>query len=70
MNLRLLFLCVCILVLSSCSSRYYMKRGNVIYETGRFYKASSKYEKSYDKAKNKDSQVSAAIRAGDRKSVV
>lgn len=64
MNLRLLFLCVCILVLSSCSSRYYMKRGNVIYETGRFYKASSKYEKSYDKAKNKDSQVSAAIRAG------
>lgn len=50
--------------LTGCSSRYYMKRGNVIYETGRFYKAASKYEKSYNKAKPKEYQANAAIRAG------
>lgn len=63
MNLRL---CLCILavVLSSCSSRYYMKRGNVIYQTGRYYKASSKYEKAYNKAKPKEFQANAAMHAG------
>lgn len=65
MNLRLrLCFCVLILVMSSCSSRYYMKRGNVIYETGRYYKAASKYEKSYNKAKPKEYQANAAMRTG------
>lgn len=64
MNLRL---CFCILIavfLSSCSARYYMKRGNRIYATGRYYKASSKYEKSYNKAKPKEYQASAAMHTG------
>lgn len=64
MNLRL---CFCVLVavfLSSCSARYYMKRGNQIYATGRYYKASSKYEKSYNKAKPKEYQANAAMHAG------
>lgn len=63
MNLRLC-LCILILFVSSCSSHYYMKRGNMIYETGRYYKASSKYEKSYNKAKSKEFQANAAMHAG------
>ena len=33
-------------------------------ETGRFYKAGSKYEKAYHKTKSKDFQALAAIKAG------
>lgn len=64
MNIRLCFCLLMVFLGSSCSSRYYMKRGNVIYETGRFYKAAGKYEKAYNKAKPKDFQANAAIKAG------
>lgn len=60
----LVLLCGVMLLLSACSSRYYMKRGNIIYETGRFHKAASKYDKSYNKAKPKPLQANAALRAG------
>ncbi|MEG2556794.1 MAG: OmpA family protein, partial [Odoribacter sp.] len=60
----IIILCGVALLATACSSRYYMKRGNVIYETGRFYKAASKYEKSYHKAKPKEYQANAAILAG------
>lgn len=60
----LFFSVVCVFLVSACSSRYYMKRGNVIYETGRYYKAASKYEKSYMKAKPKAYQAIGALRAG------
>ena len=55
-----------VLCLAACSSRYYMKRGNIIYETGRYDKAASKYEKSYYKAGTKDKafQAEAAQHAG------
>ena len=36
-------------------------------ETGRFYKAGSKYEKAYHKTKSKDFQALAAIKAGKSK---
>lgn len=39
-----------VLVCASCSSRYYIRRGNVIYETGRYYKAETKYDKAFNKA--------------------
>lgn len=45
----------------SCSARYYMKRGNAIRETGRFYKAGTKYEKAYNKSKKPDAQAVAAM---------
>lgn len=64
MNLRLCFYVLVAVFLSSCSARYYMKRGNQIYATGRYYKASSKYEKSYNKAKPKEYQANAAMHAG------
>lgn len=60
----LFFLCGVIALLTACSSGYYMRRGNVIYETGRFYKASAKYEKAYDKAKPKTARANAALCAG------
>lgn len=63
MNLRLCFCILVVVLLSSCSARYYMKRGNQIYATGRYYKASSKYEKSYNKAKPKEYQANAAMHA-------
>ncbi len=59
----LIFLCGVILLVSACSSRYYMTRGNVIYGTGRYDKAASKYEKSYNKAKKKPARVNAALKA-------
>lgn len=62
--MRFLILCGVIGLLSACSSRYYMKRGNIIYESGRYYKAVPKFEKAYQKAKPKALQASAAIRAG------
>lgn len=58
------FLWGMMLLVTACSSRYYMRRGNIIYETGRFYKASTKFEKAYDKAKSKANQATAAVRAG------
>lgn len=64
MSLRLCFYILIAVFLSSCSARYYMKRGNQIYATGRYYKASSKYEKSYNKAKPKEYQANAAMHAG------
>lgn len=62
----LFFLCGCVvLVSSSCSARYYMKRGNVLHETGRYYKAASKYEKAYNRTKSKEFQGVMAMRAGE-----
>ena len=52
---------MCAWVGVSCSARYYMKRGNVIRETGRFYKAGTKYEKAYDKSKRPEVQAVAAM---------
>lgn len=62
--MRFCFCLVLVLLLASCSSKYYMKRGTVLYESGRFYKASSKYEKAFDKSKVKEFQTNAAMRAG------
>lgn len=56
--------CVVALIFSACSSGYYMKRGNMIYESGRFYKAASRYEKAYHKAKPRKLQAEAAMHAG------
>lgn len=53
-----------ILFMVGCSSRYYMRRGDVIYETGRFFKASSKYDKAYNKTRSKTIQANAALKAG------
>lgn len=65
MNLRFwVCLSLATMALASCSSEYYMRRGNLIYDTGRFYKASGKYEKAYGKAKSKELQAKAAMRAG------
>lgn len=58
------FLGIVLLVCVSCSSRYYIRRGNLIYETGRFYKAGTKYEKAFNKAKKKEIRANAAMLAG------
>lgn len=55
---------VVLLFFTSCSSRYYMKRGRIIYETGRYYKAGTKYEKAYNKAKRPEVQVLSAMYTG------
>lgn len=60
-----ILLCLISVVCASCSTRYYMKRGAIINETGRFDKAASKYEKAYNKSKSKDIQNTAALRAGE-----
>lgn len=61
---RVFFILFCISVCASCSTRYYMKRGAKMYETGRFYKAGSKYEKAYNKAKKPAAQAVAALVVG------
>lgn len=53
-----------ILFMVGCSSQYYMRRGDVIGETGRFYKASSKYDRAYNKTRAKTIQANAALKAG------
>lgn len=60
-------LCGVMWLAAACSSKYYMRRGHVIYETGRYYKATTKYEKAYNKAKPKKNRLraDAAIRAGE-----
>lgn len=61
-------LCLCFLIgifLASCSAGYYVKRGNIIYKTGRYHKALDKYAKAYDKAKSKGMQAETAVRAAE-----
>lgn len=53
-----------ILFMVGCSSQYYMRRGDVMGETGRFYKASSKYDRAYNKTRVKTVQANAALKAG------
>lgn len=48
----------------SCSSRYYMKRGKLMTETGRMYKGATRYEKAYNKTKHPEGQAVAAMLAG------
>ena len=60
----IVFCCTLGCLLTACSSQYYVRRGNKIYDTGRFYKSAAKYEKAYEKAKPKEYQANAAIRAG------
>lgn len=52
---------VCAWACVSCSARYYMKRGHAIRETGRFYKAGTKYEKAYNKSKRPEAQAVTAM---------
>ena len=59
-----LIICGVLVGMMGCSSKYYMRRGDRMVETGRFYKAGSKYEKAYHKTKSKDFQALAAIKAG------
>lgn len=59
-----LIICGVLVGMMGCSSKYYMRRGDRMAETGRFYKAGSKYEKAYHKTKSKDFQALAAIKAG------
>lgn len=59
-----LLLCLAV-VFSACSSRYYMKKGTAIYETGRYSKAAGKFERAFDKTKSRDEQAEIAIRIGD-----
>lgn len=61
----LFYLCGVMWLLSACSSRYYMRQGNMIYESGRYYKAASKFEKAYHKAKPKSVQRAAALCAAE-----
>lgn len=58
---RCLCIMACVWVCASCSARYYMKKGNMIRETGRFYKAGTKYEKAYNKSKQPEAQAVAAM---------
>lgn len=58
------FVLVCMWACVSCSAHYYMKRGNAIRETGRFYKAGTKYEKAYNKSKKPAAQGVAAMQVG------
>lgn len=52
-------------LLTSCSSGYYMKRGFKMYESGRYYKAGTKYEKAFNKTSSKsERQASMAMRIG------
>jgi len=52
-----LIICGVLVGMMGCSSKYYMRRGDRMAETGRFYKAGSKYEKAYHKTKSKDFQA-------------
>lgn len=60
-----IFGCMVVCILTACSSQYYIRRGNKINDTGRFFKATAKYEKAYEKAKPKELQAKAAILAGE-----
>lgn len=59
-----LLLCL-VVVFSACSSRYYMRKGTAIYETGRYSKAAGKFEKAFDKTKSREAQAEIALRIGD-----
>lgn len=61
---RWIFIFSCVWLCVSCSARYYMKRGNLMRETGRYYKAGTKYEKAYNKSKKPEAQAVAAMAVG------
>ncbi|MBI9059144.1 MAG: OmpA family protein [Labilibaculum sp.] len=57
----------CILIilgaLASCSSKSYVKRGDKMLESGRYYYAQSLYEKAYEKSKDKEAKADIAFKA-------
>lgn len=57
----------CILIilgaLASCSSKSYVKRGDKMLESGRYYYAQSLYEKAYKKSKDKEAKADIAFKA-------
>lgn len=54
-----------ILLFGACSSQYYMNRGDLSSESGRYYQAATRYGKSYHKAKVKSHRFEAAWKAGE-----
>lgn len=60
---KLVLFCVLAVFMGACSSKYYIRRGNAIYETGRFYKAADKYDKAFAKAKKPEMRVKSAMLA-------
>ncbi len=56
----------CILIIlgafASCSSKSYLKRGDKMLESGRYYYAQSLYEKAYKKSKNKEAKADIAFK--------
>lgn len=57
----------CILIilgaLASCSSKSYVKRGDKMLESGRYYYAQGLYEKAYKKSKDKEAKADIAFKA-------
>jgi len=57
-------LAICFL-LCSCSAEYFLRKGDKMYETGRFYKSCDYYKEAYTKIKSKDSKAGIARKVGD-----
>ncbi len=63
MRITLFVLSVCLLG-TSCSYRYYTKRGERLYESGRVYKSTNAYGKAFNKTKRPELRSRAALAAG------
>ncbi len=57
-------LCVTLLFCMSCSARYYARKGDQLFEKGRFFQSESKFDKAYDKSDDHDFKSEVAFKAG------
>lgn len=62
---RILPILAIVFVLFSCSAEYYLKKGDNMYESGRFYKSCDYYKVAYGKLKSDEVREDVAIKVGD-----
>lgn len=62
---RILSVIIFLLILSSCSSSYYIKKGDKLYNSGRYYKSCRYYRDGYYKLKTDETKSGLAQRIGD-----
>lgn len=63
--LKIISILTICLFLFSCSADYYLRKGDRLYRTGRYYKSCDSYKEAFSKLKSKDAKVNVAEKIGD-----
>lgn len=56
--------CICLLLCISCSPNYYARKGDQLFDKGRYYRAQSYFDKAYNKSDENGFKSEVAFKAG------